>query len=281
MKKLMLCIGVCFMMMPHGKVNAGNGIENTVISLTVEQRAEGIYNSIDFGGNAKPSLDVFSKAYYGYSNLKDAGKLNADKDIITICDMSLSANANRMWIIDLHERKVLLNTYVAHGQGSGDEFANKFSNKMNSHQSSLGFYVTGNTYNGEHGNSLYLYGMDKGYNDLAYERNIVVHGADYVNTGYINNNQRLGRSWGCPAVSSKLSDKVIGMMKDSTCLFIYYPQARYLQSSVWLNRPITEQNEFDKLAMAGRKAKPEIIYEYGPYAKSLMKDLPQLRLPLF
>lgn len=279
MKKLMLCIGVLFALMPHVKVHAGNGIENT-IALTPEQRVEGIYNSIDFAENSKPSLDVFEKAYHGYDNLRDAGMLNTCKDILTICDMSMSANTNRMWIIDLRERKVLLNTYVAHGQGSGEEFASRFSNKMNSHQSSLGFYVTGETYNGEHGNSLYLHGMDKGYNDLAYDRNIVVHGADYVNPNYICNNQRLGRSWGCPAVSSKLSDKVIDMIKDSTCLFIYYPQAKYLKSSVWL-KPVSGQGEFDKLALAAKKSNPEIIYEYGPYATSLMKNLPQLRLPLF
>jgi hypothetical protein len=144
-----------------------------------------------------------------------------------------------MWVIDLAARKVLYNTYVAHGQGTGEDCAMMFSNKMNSHQSSLGFYVTSEVYNGEHGISLRLQGMDEGFNDAAFERDIVVHGAEYVSDKYISENQRLGRSWGCPAVPVKLAEPIINAIKEGTCLFIYYPQAKYLSNSYWLNRKIS------------------------------------------
>ncbi len=207
-----------------------------IVPLTVEQHISFVYRHINFAGHDTLDYDVFKKGYLGYINLLMAGKLSVDKPILTVCDFSLSSNQNRMWIIDLRSREILLNTFVAHGQGSGDEYAVNFSNKTNSHQSSLGFYVTGKTYIGEHGNSLYLHGMDQGFNNAAYDRNIVVHGARYVDDNFIAQNKRLGRSWGCPAVSDKISDVVINLIKDGTCLFIYYPLKKYLASSYWLNK---------------------------------------------
>ncbi|MCB0699653.1 MAG: murein L,D-transpeptidase catalytic domain family protein [Chitinophagales bacterium] len=194
------------------------------------------YEQIDFSACTPLDYNVFSKAYQGYISLLKGDKLNDIKGILTVCDYSLSANEKRMWIIDLRTRKVLINTYVAHGQGSGEEYANKFSDRPNSHQSSIGFYVTGKTYTGKHGNSLHLHGMDEGYNAKAYERAIVVHGAGYVSRDFILGTGRLGRSWGCPAVSNDISDEVIELIKEGTCLFIYYPDNNYLQSSTWLNK---------------------------------------------
>ena len=135
--------------------------------------------------------------------------------------------------------KVLFNTWVAHGQGSGTEYATSFSNTNSSHQSSLGFYVTGTTYNGIHGTSLRLFGMDEGYNDAAFDRDIVVHGADYVSEKFIKEREYLGRSWGCPAVPSNLSLPIINTIKDGTCLFIYYPEKNYLLASNWLNKKMS------------------------------------------
>ncbi len=176
---------------------------------------------------------------HGYMNLRSAGKLNMAKQILTICNFELPSSQNRLWIIDLVAKKVLYNTYVAHGEGSGDDSAHLFSNEFNSHQSSLGFYVTGDTYDGDHGTSLHLNGMDQGFNDAAYERGIVVHGAQYVCNKFVCDHQRLGRSWGCPAVPAKLSLPIINAIKDGTCLFIYYPDANYLSSSYWVNAKIT------------------------------------------
>ena len=213
----------------------------TIVVPAVTRSSEyisGIYNKIDFGKSEKPSEEIFKLAMHGYLNLKNAGKLNENKQILSIVDFTKSSNVDRLWIIDMKANKLLLNTYVAHGQGSGEEFATSFSNTENSHQSSLGFYVTGDTYVGEHGTSLRLNGMDNGFNSAALDRGIVVHGAEYVCKDFIGGNQRLGRSWGCPAVSQKLAPTVINTLKEGTCLFIYYPQKAYLKTAYWLNKKI-------------------------------------------
>eukprot|EP01012_Entosiphon_sulcatum_P068920 TRINITY_DN99395_c0_g1_i1.p1 TRINITY_DN99395_c0_g1~~TRINITY_DN99395_c0_g1_i1.p1 ORF type:complete len:280 (-),score=38.15 TRINITY_DN99395_c0_g1_i1:216-1055(-) len=278
MKKLVLWAATSLLVFNTGKqsfATEGTGI----ITSAADKQVEALYSALGADGDALPAFDVFQKAYYGFVNLQHAGKLNDDKQILTICDLSLSANVNRMWIIDLAQKKVLLHTLVAHGQGSGEEFAVKFSNKMNSHQTSLGFYVTGNTYNGDHGRSLYLHGMDKGYNNMAYQRDIVVHGAEYVSKDFICDNERLGRSWGCPAVPAKLSNKVIDNIKDGTCLFIYYPQKQYLKASVWLKNTGNMQMDIaSKFPM--QKTAPVIEYEYGPRMQAMLSAVQPIRLPL-
>ncbi|MBC7653606.1 MAG: murein L,D-transpeptidase catalytic domain family protein [Oligoflexus sp.] len=169
---------------------------------------------------ANLSLPVFEKALIGFLNLKNSRSLNNDKQILTVVDFTQASTTKRMWIINLQSKELLLNTYVAHGQGSGFDVATKFSNQAESHESSLGFYVTNETYLGKHGLSLKLDGQDKGVNDLARNRAIVVHGADYVSESFIKQTGRLGRSFGCPAVSPELNEKVINLIKDKTCLFI-------------------------------------------------------------
>jgi hypothetical protein len=219
-----------------GRVLADNTLSGNQTDKTSTEYIISLYKKIDFCAGSRLSPEVFKTAYKGYANLRKAGKLNSDKELLTICDFSISANYYRFWVIDLQQHKVLFNTFVAHGQGSGDEFATAFSNKENSHQSSLGFYVTGETYNGEHGTSLRLDGMDNGYNSAALDRGIVVHGANYISKTFIEGNKRLGRSWGCPALCSELAPQVIDAIKDGTCLFIYYPDQNYLASSFWLNK---------------------------------------------
>jgi hypothetical protein len=204
----------------------------------VENAISALYKQIDFGKSARLSYDVFNKACKGYINLRRAGKLNGQKEIISICDFNLPSTENRLWVIDLASKKVLFNTYVAHGQGSGDNYANHFSNKDNTHESSLGFYVTGDIYSGKHGTSLRLVGLDQGFNDAALDRGIVVHAADYVTGQYVSQRHRLGRSWGCPAVPPKLSMPIINTIKDNTCLFIYYPDSKYLSQGYWLNKKL-------------------------------------------
>lgn len=239
LKRLVVCVcGYLAVVLSFNFVvaNEANAVSD---AARVEGYIAAVYNDINFGEHERLSYTVFNNAMRGYLNLKSAGKLTNDKDIITICDMNQPSTFNRLWVIDLALHKVLYNTYVAHGQGTGEDCAITFSNKMNSHQSSLGFYVTSEVYCGEHGTSLRLQGMDQGYNDAAFERDIVVHGADYVSDKFIRENQRLGRSWGCPAVPSKLAAPIIDAIKNGTCLFIYYPQAKYLASSYWLNRKIS------------------------------------------
>jgi hypothetical protein len=196
--------------------------------------AHELFEAIDFSAVEPLSEEVFTTALKGYRNLIQNGKLDSARNLISIVDFTLPSTTNRLWVIDLAARKVLYNTYVAHGQGSGTDMATRFSNQDGTHASSLGFYVTAGTYNGAHGNSLKLDGMDKGYNDAALRRGIVVHAAEYVSSGNIAGQGRLGRSWGCPAVNPKLAQPIINTIKGGTCLFIYHSSPAYLSTSKWL-----------------------------------------------
>lgn len=240
LKKSVLCLSIFVLSSLHHKcLRASDPVSSaSVVASEMDAYISRLYKKIDFGKNELPSGEVFKMAMQGYLNLKNAGKLNEDRQILSIADFTKSANEHRLWIIDLKTNKLLTYTYVAHGQGSGEEFATAFSNKENSHQSSIGFYVTGETYVGEHGTSLRLNGMDKGYNSAALDRGIVVHAADYVCKDFIDGNQRLGRSWGCPALNPKLAPGIINTIKDGTCLFIYYPQKAYLKTAYWLNKKV-------------------------------------------
>lgn len=186
------------------------------------------------------SLPVFEKAMTGFYNLKTNNHLSHTKDILTVVDFTLSSKDKRMWIIDVKNKSILLNTYVAHGQGSGDDMATKFSNIAESHQSSLGFFVTNETYFGKHGLSLKLDGYDKGINNLARNRAIVVHGASYVSESFIKQHGRLGRSYGCPAVPEELNNTVIELIKNKTCLFINGNSQNY--QSQLLNKDLLTTN---------------------------------------
>jgi len=191
---------------------------------------------------ANLALPVFEKALIGFLNLKISNNLNNNKSILTVVDFTKPSTQKRMWIIDIENKKLLLNTYVAHGQGSGFDLANAFSNKEESHQSSLGFYVTNETYFGKHGLSLRLDGFDKGINDKARERAIVIHGANYVSESFIKQTGRLGRSHGCPAVPVELTEKVIDLIKDKTCLFINGNQDNF--KSALLNQELVLNKMF-------------------------------------
>jgi hypothetical protein len=192
------------------------------------------YQLIDFSNYEKPELDIFARALSGYYQLRDMGKLS-EKQILTIIDFRKSANEKRMWIIDLATNKLLKYSLVAHGRNSGEHYAKQFSNTPNSNKSSLGFYVTGSTYIGKHGLSLKLKGMEKGINDNAESRAIVMHAADYVSESYIRKVGRLGRSLGCPAVPSETHREIISEISGGTCLFIYYPEEYYLAQTNFAN----------------------------------------------
>lgn len=198
-----------------------------------DNTAARIYNELELSSIGL-SRQAFEFAYKGYQNLIKKQKL-ANPSILTICDFSQSSNKKRLYILDLDRNKVLLTSYVAHGRGSGGEFASRFSNNNRSHQTSLGFYITSSVYYGEHGLSLRLKGLEPGFNDKAARRNIVVHGARYIGDGYLQSNKFMGRSYGCPAVPREECDEIIDLIKDGTCLFIYHPTKRYLQKSRLLN----------------------------------------------
>jgi hypothetical protein len=180
------------------------------------------------------SKKAFEYAWIGYKQLLEERQIDKG-EVLSICDFSQSSRRKRLYIIDVAEKKVLVNTYVAHGRNSGGEYARSFSNKDESHKSSLGFYKTRNTYYGDHGLALKIEGLENGINDRADERNIVIHGSRYVGAGYLRSNKFNGRSFGCPAVPAKDTQKVIYTIKDGTCLFIYHPTKIYLTRSRLLN----------------------------------------------
>jgi hypothetical protein len=174
--------------------------------------------------------DVFEKALSGWKTIFKNQQLE-NPNLLSIADLSQSSNSKRLYVIDMVNKKILFNTYVAHGRRSGEEFAHSFSNRANSYQSSLGFYLTENTYQGKHGLSMKLRGIEDGINDNAEHRGIVVHGASYVRESFIKQTGRLGRSQGCPAVPKELCEPIINSIKGGSCLFIFYPDSIYLNRS--------------------------------------------------
>ncbi len=193
-----------------------------------------LYDDLNLGslGLARQAFDYALK---GFEIMKSKGEL-ANENIISIIDFSKPSSQKRLFVIDLENSKLLFNTYVAHGMQSGGAFAKRFSNKPKSLQSSLGFYETLGTYMGGNGYSLRLQGVEKGINDNANKRAIVIHGADYVNENMIRSKGYIGRSWGCPALPERLHRAIIDVIKNGTGLFIFSPDNRYLSKSRILNQ---------------------------------------------
>ena len=157
-----------------------------------------------------------------------------NNDLITIIDYSRPSTAKRLYVIDFTKSAIVFKTYVAHGKNSGLNHAGSFSNRISSHESSLGFYITGSTYNGKHGYSLRLKGIEEKINDNAMKRAIVMHSANYVSENFIESYGRLGRSFGCPAVPVENHRFLIDLIKNNTCLFVYYPDINYLSVSRYI-----------------------------------------------
>lgn len=179
--------------------------------------------------------DAYNYAMAGMEKLEREGKLT-NTDIVSIIDFSLPSTKKRLFVIDLKNGKVLFNTLVSHGRNSGTDMATNFSNAPESFKSSLGFYVTGQTYRGEHGYSLRLEGAEEGINDNAMSRGIVMHSAAYVTEKLAKLQGYIGRSLGCPAVPEKLHRKIIEQIRNGTCLFLYSPDKYYLAHSKMLQQ---------------------------------------------
>lgn len=186
-----------------------------------DSNIETVYNRLNCNNFSVPNLESFTEALKGFYLMKEKGLIQ--KNILTLVDFSMSSNTKRLWVIDLDTNTILYNSLVAHGRNTGEEYANSFSNSNSSFKSSLGFYVTGETYNGKHGMSLKLDGLEKGINDNARERGVVMHSANYVSNTFIKCNKRLGRSLGCPAIPEGLLKGIVNTIKDKSCLFIYHP----------------------------------------------------------
>lgn len=204
----------------------------TLDDQPVARRMSLAINSIEQNSDIDPQ--ALRLALQGYFNLKRQGLIRRE-GLITLIDFDKPSDCKRLFIIDINSGTVIQTALVAHGRGSGDIMATSFSNQPGSNKSSLGFYLTENTYTGKNGYSLVLKGLDQGINDKAEQRSIVIHGADYVSEEYIRQNGRLGRSLGCPALSMDLCPEVIDLIKDGTCLFIYQKGREYASRSVVLN----------------------------------------------
>jgi len=191
------------------------------LNPSADSNIETTYNNLNSNHFDLPNFESFKEALKGFYLLKEKGLVQ--KDILTLVDFSLSSNVKRLWVINLDTNTILYNSLVAHGKNTGEEFAKNFSNTNSSYKSSLGFYVTGETYNGKHGMSLKLDGLEKGVNDNARERGVVMHSANYVSKTFIKYNKRLGRSQGCPAIPEESLKGIVNTIKDKSCLFIYHP----------------------------------------------------------
>jgi hypothetical protein len=202
------------------------------VPANAEQR--GIYAALNLSEMGL-SKEVFQLALKGFGKLASIGKLQ-NKNILTIVDFSQSSKKKRLYVIDLLHKVLLFNTYVAHGRNTGGEYAEHFSNVSGSYESSLGFYITKEEIRGSStGLSLILDGMEKGFNDNALKREIIIHGAEYATERFISRTGRLGRSFGCPSLPPDLIKPVVEAIKEGTCLFIYHHSDQYLSRSALLN----------------------------------------------
>ncbi len=199
-----------------------------IAGLTIAEtnaKLEMVYHSLQANHLSLPSVVCFKKALLGFYSLKLKGLVQ--KDILTVIDFSMSSTKKRLWVIDLSLNKIIYNSVVSHGIKSGGEFATNFSNVQSSNKSSLGFYTTGEIYNGKHGLSLKLDGQENGINSNARARAVVMHGASYANPSILKSQGYLGRSQGCPALPENIKNEIIQLIKDKSCLFIYHPSRSY------------------------------------------------------
>lgn len=233
----LLCVS--FTLAPSPKIADSTaviaGSANLVNVFSITPDAETIYEAVQLKEYGL-TKETFEHAWRGYQYLIEKKKITR-ASYFTICDLSKSSLKKRLYIIDINNNKLVRHTYVAHGKNSGLEYATSFSNTPESLQTSLGFYITDQTYIGKHGLSLRLQGVDPGFNDKAMARTIVMHGAAYVSEARASSGTYMGRSWGCPAVPEKESADIITTIKNGTCLFIYHPSKNYLNKSKILTAP--------------------------------------------
>lgn len=200
-----LALAVCLSL--SSPAHAGGMTESALVDHVVEST----------GGPARAALEAAMRAY---DRAQQAGAI-ANPGLLTLIDYTRPSLDRRLWVIDLRSGEVLFNELVAHGRGSGDNLATAFSNEDNSHMSSVGLFVTRDVYVGHNGYSLRLDGLDRGLNDHALSRAIVIHGAAYVSEVIGKQIGRLGRSWGCPAVRPEIARTLIDTIKGGTAVFAY------------------------------------------------------------
>ncbi|HEX8725567.1 MAG TPA: murein L,D-transpeptidase catalytic domain family protein [Gemmatimonadaceae bacterium] len=205
---------------------AGGPAPDPIPAAVPDSVARGLVQTAAAREGLRPSVLRTALAAYRHAVAEGVAR----RALLTVIDYSLPSHVKRLWVLDLARGRVLAREFVAHGRGTGDDEARRFSNRANSYESSLGTFVTGDTYDGSNGLSLRLAGLDPGLNDHAMERGIVMHGAWYVSRAMIARVGRLGRSEGCPALSEKAAPRIIHMIEGGSVLFAYYPAAALQRS---------------------------------------------------
>ncbi len=235
MHKILYTILFCVLLVPGLFVLTGSSSEQPATAsdrpadpATTTKTYEMLYDTLQLDGMV--SEEAFRQAVEGFYKIE-----NRKREVLTLIDFSKPSTEKRLFVIDMQTHRLLFASVVSHGKNSGENYATSFSNENGSHKSSLGFYLTGNTYQGRNGYSLILDGLEKGINDRARERAIVMHGAAYSNPSVIRSNGRLGRSFGCPAVPQALSRPIIDAIKGGSVLYIYAPEPEYLVRSTILS----------------------------------------------
>lgn len=207
--------------------------QNLLTELQLEDSIKALYSVLKLKQEDLP-YKVFRFGVIGFWALKQTDN-EIHKNLLTIIDYTKTSCEKRFYTIDLDNLTLKYHTYVSHGRNTGNNRAIDFSNIPHSNQSSLGFYITAETYSGKHGYSLRLDGLEEGYNSNARRRAIVIHKADYVSESWIKKYGRLGRSQGCPALPQELSKDIIDTIKDKTVVFAYFSDTEYLKASQFLD----------------------------------------------
>ena len=215
---------------PFSNVSTRTSVSEEMTDMVIPENeltdGEVLFEEMNLGGIV--TVPAFRQAVHGYNTIEPT-----KKPVLTLIDFTKPSTEKRLFVFDMKERKLLYSSVVAHGKNSGENYATSFSNAVGSYKSSLGFYLTGSTYRGKNGYSLLLDGLEKGINDCARERAIVVHGAAYANPSVCRGG-RLGRSFGCPALPQALTKPIINTIKGGSVLFIYANNKEYMAKSTIL-----------------------------------------------
>jgi len=217
---LFVALGSIGLILSDGHASSFNGHDIQAEAHTLASDTQGL----------KP--DIIALALKAYRTAEHQG--HDKQHILTIIDYALPSYDKRLWVFNLADNKVLFHTWVAQGRGSGEVYATHFSNRAHTKESSIGLFATGKTYYGSDGYSLRLHGLEPGFNNHAYRRNVVMHGAWYVSKSFIHKAHRAGLSWGCPAVSKKIVKPLINTIKNDSLIFSYYPEHKWLSESKYL-----------------------------------------------
>ena len=232
-------LGIVIVVLMALVILPGAGIQRESIEKRVHDFTVSFYQQI---GDADLDYNAFRIGLRGYMRLRKEGRLKK-ANLLTIIDYSKSSNSERFFLFDVDQKVLLHKSLVAHGKNTGQEYARCFSNVPETRKSSMGFHITAETYYGMHGLSMRMDGIEPRFNGNVRKRDIVMHSADYVSEKFIEEHNRLGRSWGCPALPVQHYVPVILKIKGGSCLFVYYPDEDYLSSSKYA----TEQKTLKSL----------------------------------